>query len=102
MCGWVAAGADAPKGGKAAGGEPAAGTALRRVWRGDKAGGRLVDYTVPVSEGEVVLDVLPHMQAAQANDLAIRWNCKAGKCGSCSAEVNGRPALLCMTRLSAL
>jgi succinate dehydrogenase / fumarate reductase iron-sulfur subunit len=94
--------ADAPTGGKATGGEPAAGTALLRVWRGDKAGGRLVDYTVPVSEGEVVLDVLHHLQAAQANDLAIRWNCKAGKCGSCSAEVNGRPALLCMTRLSAL
>jgi succinate dehydrogenase iron-sulfur subunit len=94
--------ADAPIGGKATGGEPGAGTALLRVWRGDAAGGRLVDYTVPVSEGEVVLDVLHHLQAAQANDLAIRWNCKAGKCGSCSAEVNGRPALLCMTRLSAL
>jgi succinate dehydrogenase / fumarate reductase, iron-sulfur subunit len=55
-----------------------------------------------VHEGEVVLDVLHRLQATQAGDLAIRWNCKAGKCGSCSAEINGRPKLLCMTRLSAL
>jgi succinate dehydrogenase / fumarate reductase iron-sulfur subunit len=40
------------------------------------------------------------IQAEQANDLAVRWNCKAGKCGSCSAEVNGMPRLMCMTRLS--
>ncbi len=73
-----------------------------RVWRGDKAGGALTDYTVPAHEGEVVLDVLHRLQATQAADLAIRWNCKAGKRGSCSAEVNGRPKLLCMTRLSAL
>jgi succinate dehydrogenase / fumarate reductase iron-sulfur subunit len=72
------------------------------VWRGDAAGGGLVDYTVLVHEGEVVLDVLHRLHATQAGDLAIRWNCKAGKCGSCSAEVNGRPGLLCMTRLSAL
>jgi len=70
-----------------------------RVWRGDKSGGGLADYTVAVHEGEVVLDVLHRLQATQTNDLAIRWNCKAGKCGSCSAEINGRP---CMTRLSAL
>ena len=73
-----------------------------RVWRGDKSGGGLADYTVAVHEGEVVLDVLHRLQATQTNDLAIRWNCKAGKCGSRSAEINGRPKLLCMTRLSAL
>ena len=71
-----------------------------RVWRGDDEGGELSDYTVEVSEGEVVLDALHRLQATQAGDLAIRWNCKAGKCGSCSAEINGRPRLLCMTRLS--
>ncbi len=75
---------------------------LLRVWRGDKTGGGLAGYTVPVHEGEVVLDVLHRLQATQAGDLAIRWNCKAGKCGSCSAEINGRPKLLCMTRLSSL
>jgi succinate dehydrogenase / fumarate reductase iron-sulfur subunit len=71
-----------------------------RVWRGDQDGGDLADYTVEVSEGEVVLDALHRLQATQTGDLAIRWNCKAGKCGSCSAEINGRPKLLCMTRLS--
>ena len=48
----------------------------------------------------VVLDAVHRIQATHANDLACRWNCKAGKCGSCSAEVNGMPRLMCMTRLS--
>jgi succinate dehydrogenase / fumarate reductase, iron-sulfur subunit len=77
-------------------------TATFRVWRGDATGGRLVDYTTPVSPGMVVLDAIHQIQAAQANDLAVRWNCKAGKCGSCSAEVNGQPKLMCMTRLNEL
>ncbi|RDI48216.1 succinate dehydrogenase/fumarate reductase iron-sulfur subunit [Nocardia mexicana] len=71
-----------------------------RVWRGDTDGGGLQDFTVEVNEGEVVLDIIHRLQATQAPDLAVRWNCKAGKCGSCSAEVNGRPKLLCMTRMS--
>ena len=60
------------------------------------------DYTTPVSDGMVVLDAVLDIQAKQANDLAVRWNCKAGKCGSCSAEINGMPRLMCMTRLSDL
>jgi succinate dehydrogenase iron-sulfur subunit len=71
-----------------------------RVWRGDGEGGELRDYTVQVNEGEVVLDVLHRIQQTQSGDLAVRWNCKAGKCGSCSAEVNGRPRLMCMTRMN--
>jgi succinate dehydrogenase / fumarate reductase iron-sulfur subunit len=71
-----------------------------RVWRGDDDAGELADYTVEVNEGEVVLDIIHRLQATEAPDLAVRWNCKAGKCGSCSAEVNGRPRLLCMTRMS--
>jgi succinate dehydrogenase / fumarate reductase, iron-sulfur subunit len=73
-----------------------------RVWRGDPAGGRLEDFRVEVNEGEVVLDVLHRLQATQTPDLAVRWNCKAGKCGSCSMEINGKPRLGCMTRMSAL
>jgi succinate dehydrogenase / fumarate reductase iron-sulfur subunit len=73
-----------------------------QIWRGDRETGALVDYTIAVSEGMVVLDAVHQIQAEQANDLAVRWNCKAGKCGSCSAEVNGDPSLLCMTRLSDL
>ncbi len=71
-----------------------------KVWRGDNDGGELRDFTVDVNEGEVVLDIIHRLQATQASDLAVRWNCKAGKCGSCSAEINGKPRLLCMTRMS--
>ena len=71
-----------------------------RIWRGGGADGGLVDYPVDAHEGEVVLDLIHRVQATEAPDLAVRWNCKAGKCGSCSAEVNGRPRLLCMTRMS--
>ena len=65
-----------------------------------RSGGEFKDYTTEVSEGMVVLDAVHQIQAEQANDLAVRWNCKAGKCGSCSAEINGKPRLMCMTRLN--
>ena len=77
-------------------------TATFEIWRGDKAGGAFNAYNTEVSEGMVVLDVVQKIQAEQANDLAVRWNCRAGKCGSCSAEINGMPKLMCMTRLSDL
>src|SRR6187549_4173001 len=71
-----------------------------RIWRGGSDGtGAFKDYTTEVSEGMVVLDAVHRVQADQAPDLACRWNCKAGKCGSCSAEINGHPKLMCMTRL---
>jgi succinate dehydrogenase / fumarate reductase iron-sulfur subunit len=72
------------------------------IWRGDARGGAFRDYTTEVSEGMVVLDAVHRIQAEQAGDLAVRWNCKAGKCGSCSAEIDGLPRLMCMTRLSDL
>ena len=65
------------------------------VWRGDAAGGEMVTYPVPVREGMVVLDAILWIQANLAPDLAVRWNCKAAKCGSCSAEINGFPRLMC-------
>jgi succinate dehydrogenase / fumarate reductase iron-sulfur subunit len=71
-----------------------------KVWRGDADGGDLKDYTVEVNDGEVLLDIVHRLQATQAPDLGVRWNCKAGKCGSCSAEVNGKPSLMCMTRMN--
>jgi succinate dehydrogenase / fumarate reductase iron-sulfur subunit len=73
-----------------------------RIWRGDARGGELRDHETEVSEGMVVLDALHQIQAESAPDLALRWNCKAGKCGSCSTEIDGRPRLACMTRLSDL
>ena len=73
-----------------------------RIWRGDAGGGTFRDYATEVADGMVVLDAIHRIQAEQAPELAVRWNCKAGKCGSCSAEVNGMPRLMCMTRLNEL
>jgi succinate dehydrogenase / fumarate reductase iron-sulfur subunit len=73
-----------------------------RVWRGTPDAAGFQDYTTETNEGMVVLDAVHQIQAEQANDLAVRWNCKAGKCGSCSAEINGKPRLMCMTRLDEL
>src|SRR5271166_5208730 len=77
-------------------------TATFRIWRGEKGQGKFQDYTTEVSTGMVVLDAVHQIQAERAGDLAVRWNCKAGKCGSCSAEINGMPKLMCMTRLNTL
>jgi succinate dehydrogenase / fumarate reductase, iron-sulfur subunit len=77
-------------------------TATFRIWRGDGSGGDFREYKTEISEGMVVLDAVHQIQAHQANDLAVRWNCKAGKCGSCSAEINGRPRLMCMTRMNSM
>lgn len=77
-------------------------TATFRIWRGANGDGAFRDYQTEVSAGMVVLDAVHRIQADQANDLAVRWNCKAGKCGSCSAEINGNPKLMCMTRLDSL
>ncbi|HEY3762655.1 MAG TPA: succinate dehydrogenase/fumarate reductase iron-sulfur subunit [Verrucomicrobiae bacterium] len=73
-----------------------------KIWRGDANGGYFVEYKTDISEGMVVLDAVHKIQATQANDLACRWNCKAGKCGSCSAEINGIPKLMCMTRMDTI
>ncbi|HZM14393.1 MAG TPA: succinate dehydrogenase/fumarate reductase iron-sulfur subunit [Candidatus Krumholzibacteria bacterium] len=71
-----------------------------RIWRGNSQGGDFETYEVEVDPGMVFLDVLHRIQARQASDLAIRWNCKAGKCGSCSMEIAGKPRLACMTRMN--
>lgn len=70
-----------------------------RVYRGDASGGSFKDYSVPVEEGMVILDAIHYIQANIDPDLAVRWNCKAAKCGSCSGEVNGKPSLMCKTRM---
>src|SRR5262245_19633891 len=77
-------------------------SALLSVYRGDGNGGGPVEYRVPVEPGMVVLDAIHHIQGFLAPDLAVRWNCKAGRCGSCSAEINGRPRLLCKARIDDL
>ena len=77
-------------------------SATFRIWRGEKGQGKFQDYTAEISDGMVVLDAIHQIQAEHAGDLAVRWNCKAGKCGSCSAEINGMPKLMCMTRLNSV
>lgn len=77
-------------------------TAVFKIWRGDSSGGGFVEFSTEIAEGMVVLDALHAIQSEQANDLAFRWNCKAGRCGSCSAEINGMPKLMCMTRLDSI
>lgn len=76
--------------------------AKMKVWRGDQSGGAFKDYTVPVEPGMVVLDAMHYIQREIDADLAVRWNCKAAKCGSCSGEVNGHPVLMCKTRMEGL
>lgn len=73
--------------------------ATLKIYRGDNESGQLVEYDVPMTPGMVVLDAVHQAQAIHAPDLAVRWNCKAGKCGSCGAEVNGNPRLMCMDRM---
>ncbi len=80
--------------------EPISGkTATFRVWTGQNGSARFTDYRTQVTTGMVVLDAIHQIQAESAPTLACRWNCKAGKCGSCSAEINGKPRLMCMSRL---
>jgi succinate dehydrogenase / fumarate reductase iron-sulfur subunit len=71
-----------------------------KIWRGDAKGGEFKDYEIEVGQGMVVLDCIHRIQLEHAGDLAVRWNCKAGKCGSCSMEINGKPKLGCMTRMN--
>ena len=73
-----------------------------RIWRGNHSGGEFEEFKTEYTQGMVVLDVVHKIQAEQAPDLACRWNCKAGKCGSCSAEINGKPKLMCMTRMDTI
>src|SRR5580658_6304483 len=76
-----------------------------RIFRGQgpkQADGACQGYATEITEGMVVLDAVHQIQAESASDLAARWNCKAGKCGSCSAEINGAPKLMCMTRMNDL
>ena len=82
---------------------PTKDTATFKIWRTHPEGdGTFQSFQTDVVDGMVVLDVVLKIQAEQAPDLAVRWNCKAGKCGSCSAEINGMPKLMCMTRLNTL
>jgi len=78
-------------------------TITLRVFRGVPGGEMgFATYEVPEVVGMVVLDAVHHVQRYLDTGLACRWNCKAAKCGSCSAEVNGAPVLMCKSRIDDL
>lgn len=69
-----------------------------RIFRGlgsDRSKDRYEVYTVPYEAGMVVLNAIHYIQSHFDSSLSARWNCKAGHCGSCSAEINGWPRLMC-------
>jgi succinate dehydrogenase / fumarate reductase iron-sulfur subunit len=80
--------------------DPDTTTYTLRVFRGQDPDGEFVEYDVPVQEGMVVLDAIHWIQANEDPELAVRWNCKSGRCGSCSVEIDGMPKLSCMARMS--
>jgi succinate dehydrogenase subunit B (EC 1.3.5.1) len=73
------------------------------IYRTDGTGrGEYKDYEVPMQEGMVVLDAVRYVQEHIDTTLAVRWNCKAARCGSCSAEINNMPKLMCKTRIDTI
>ena len=62
-----------------------------RIFRGNDNTGEFINYEVAVEEGMVILDAILSIQENQDTELAVRWNCKSGRCGSCGMEINGMP-----------
>jgi len=70
-----------------------------RIWRGDESGGDWAEFGVPARENQTILDVVTQIQREQAPDLAYRFSCRVGMCGSCAMEVNGRARWTCRTHV---
>ena len=70
-----------------------------RVWRGAQAGA-FATYLVPARANQTVLDVVTEIQRHQAPDLAYRFACRVGVCGTCAMVVNGVPRWTCRTHVS--
>ncbi len=80
-------------------------TVKLRVLRGlgeDLSTVKYDSFEVPREDGMVVLNAIHYIQSHLDPSLSARWNCKAGRCGSCSAEINGRPRLMCKTRVDSI
>ncbi|MDB6028970.1 MAG: succinate dehydrogenase and fumarate reductase iron-sulfur protein [Verrucomicrobiales bacterium] len=58
---------------------------------------RFEEYQVDVSAKASVLDALFALQRGATPDLAFRFSCRVGMCGSCAMVVNGREQLTCST-----
>ena len=70
------------------------------VWRGDAAGGDFARYEVPQRANQTVLDVVTHIQREIEPELAYRFACRVGMCGSCAMTVNGKARWTCRTHVS--
>jgi fumarate reductase iron-sulfur subunit len=70
-----------------------------KVWRSETSGG-LVSYEVPRYESQTVLDVVTFIQRQMQPDLAYRFACRVGMCGSCAMNVNGKARWTCRTHVS--
>jgi len=69
-----------------------------RIWRG-KEDGELVTYQVAARDNQTVLDIVSEVQRLHEPDLAYRFACRVGVCGSCAMTVNGRPRWTCRTHI---
>ena len=56
-----------------------------------------VDYSIPYTDRQGILDALHFIFQSIDSTLAYRWNCRTGQCGSCAININGVPALACRT-----
>ena len=61
------------------------------------------DYSgIAVTERTTLLDVLEYIRTHNEPDLMYRHSCHHGSCGTCGILVDGKPALVCLTRPYAL
>lgn len=58
---------------------------------------RFESHQLSVGEKASVLDALFALQRGPCPDLAFRFSCRVGMCGSCAMVVNGREQLTCST-----
>jgi succinate dehydrogenase / fumarate reductase iron-sulfur subunit/fumarate reductase iron-sulfur subunit len=58
---------------------------------------RFESHEVEVGERASILDALFALQRGPLPDLAFRFSCRVGMCGSCAMVVNGREQLSCST-----
>ncbi len=56
---------------------------------------RLEQHAVELADRASVLDALFALQRHSTPDLAFRYSCRVGMCGSCAMVVNGRETLAC-------
>src|SRR2546430_1091139 len=59
-------------------------------------------HEVDAADKASILDTLFALQRGPCPDLAFRFSCRVGMCGSCAMVVNGREQLTCSTLVKAV